>query len=75
MGCECCLVLDAPIQTLAAEDTQFNFGHVEPTAMLGRVMKVQAAQPPLRFHWGKRGVEQSRDIGVEIVQDPGEKDI
>ena len=29
-------------QTLAAEHTQLNLRHVEPTAMLGSVMKLQA---------------------------------
>ena len=51
-----------------AEHTQFNLGHIEPTAMFGRVVELQA----LCDSCGLRGVEslvqRSQLVGVEIVQ-------
>jgi hypothetical protein len=38
------LVGDAAIQTLRREHAEFGFGHVEPTAVLGRVMPLCAAE-------------------------------
>jgi hypothetical protein len=38
------LVGDAAIQTLRREHAKFGFGHVEPTAVLGRVMPLCAAE-------------------------------
>src|SRR6476646_12243257 len=32
------LVGDPPIEALARQDTEFRFGHIQPTAVLGRVM-------------------------------------
>ena len=36
------LAFDAAVQTLTAENTQFGLGHVQPTAMLGRVVDFQS---------------------------------
>ena len=38
------LVGDAAIQTLRREHAEFGFGHVEPTAVLGRVVPLCAAE-------------------------------
>jgi hypothetical protein len=35
---------DASIQTQPAQNANFNFGHIQPARMLGRVMKLHAAQ-------------------------------
>ena len=32
---------NAAIQTLLGEDSEFTFGHIEPTAMLRRIVKFQ----------------------------------
>ena len=40
---------NAAIQTLAGEDGEFAFGHIEPTAMLGGVVKLQLARDPAGF--------------------------
>ena len=37
------LVGDAAIQTLRREHAEFGFGHIEPTAVLGRVVPLCAA--------------------------------
>ena len=36
----------APVQALAAEDTQLDLGHVQPTAVLGRVVDLQLVRQP-----------------------------
>jgi hypothetical protein len=33
---------DAPVQALATQDAQLDFRHIQPTAMLGRVVKLQS---------------------------------
>jgi hypothetical protein len=38
------LVGDAAIQTLRREHAEFGFGHIEPTAVLGRVVPLCAAE-------------------------------
>ena len=38
---ECRFVRDAPMQALARQDTEFDLGHIEPTAVLGGVVKFQ----------------------------------
>src|SRR5262245_11132046 len=39
---EGCRGADAPVQTLATQHAELEFRHVQPTAMFGRVMKLQA---------------------------------
>ena len=49
-----------------AEHTQFNLGHIEPTAMFGRVVELQVLRSGLR---GLESlVQRSQLVGVEIVQ-------
>ena len=47
------LVGDAAIQTLRREHAEFGFGHVEPTAVLGRVVPFEALDEPARLGRGK----------------------
>ena len=46
-------IRDAPLQTLPAEDRQLQFGHVEPTAMGGGVVPLQALGDATGFRRGK----------------------
>ena len=39
LGCDRGAILQTPIKTLAIKDTDFNFGHVEPTGVLRGVME------------------------------------
>ena len=39
----------APIQTLPTENVQFEFCHVQPAAMLGRVVAFEALRKSQRF--------------------------
>ena len=38
------LIGDTAIQTLRRENAEFGFGHIEPTAVLGRVVPLCAAE-------------------------------
>ena len=49
----------APIETLVAQHRQFAFGDVQPTAVLGRVMKVQLAGDAARFRCREGGVQRT----------------
>ena len=62
-------ITDAPIPTFPAEHAQFQFGHVEPTAMLGRVVKLQAFENAAGFGRRKGFVQGRRPMGVQVVQD------
>src|SRR5271169_172905 len=61
------LVGDAAIQTLRREHAEFGFGHVEPTAVLGRVVPFEALDEPARLSGGEGFVERGGLVGVEIV--------
>src|SRR5216684_7645890 len=49
---------DAAIQTLGLENTEFGFGHVEPAAVLGRVMPFEPFGEAARLGGGKGLVER-----------------
>jgi len=51
------LVGDAAIQTLRREHAEFGFGHVEPTAVLGRVVPFEALDQSSGFGGRKGFVE------------------
>ncbi len=61
-------VRDAAIQTLALQDTQLDFGHIQPTAMLGRVMKFELLQNATGVCGFKGLIERRGFVRVEIVQ-------
>ena len=48
-------VAQAPIETLLSQGAQLNLGDVEPTAVFGRVMKLQAPGQAPSF-WGREGL-------------------
>src|SRR3989304_5701593 len=63
-----CFAAQSAIQTLYGQDRDFDLGHVQPTAMLGCVMKLQfPGQLPRLLGW-KSLVKRSRRMGVEIIQ-------
>src|SRR5947208_1312426 len=51
---------EASIQTLLPQHGQFDLGHVEPTAVFGRVMKLQFPRDPPRLGGRERLVEGRR---------------
>src|SRR5574341_1186719 len=56
-----------PPQALLAEHAQFDFRHVQPTAIAGRVMDLQAAGQPMGLGRRKSFVERGQMVGVEII--------
>ncbi len=46
---ECCDIRDTPGETLPGQDGQLGFRHVEPAAVLWRVMPLEAPGDPLCF--------------------------
>src|SRR5262245_53193772 len=62
------LIRDALRQALPRQDRQFDLGHVQPTAVLGRVVDLQAGGDPSRL-LGREGlVERSQGVDVQVVQ-------
>ena len=57
-------VRDATIQALTTKVTQFNLGHVEPTAVLGRVLQFQAVENAPRFGGRENFVKRNRSALV-----------
>src|SRR6266545_2736717 len=61
------------IQTLTLKDAQFDFGHIEPTAMLRSVMELQLPENPTCFLRRKSFIEGGWLMGVELIhRDPDE---
>src|SRR6266403_3351302 len=58
-----------PIKALASEDTDLDFRHVEPTAVLRRVVKYDATQQGLRGSDAEHLLKADTEMGIEVVQD------
>src|SRR5579864_2566515 len=56
------------IETLVAQDGQFAFGNVQPTAMFGSRVKFELAGDAARFGCWEGRVQRGELVGVEIVQ-------
>src|SRR5499427_10298551 len=56
-----------PVQTLSSQDTQFDFGHIQPTAVLGCVMPFELFQNAPRFCGGKGCIERGGFVRVQVV--------
>src|SRR5438067_5163634 len=54
-------------QATPLEDTDLDLSHIEPTAMLRRIMHLQSLPDALGFLSRKRFVEAGRRMGVEII--------
>src|ERR1700746_484223 len=61
------LVGDAAVETLRGENGEFGFRHIEPTAVLWRVMPFEPLDEPSCFVWWKSLVERCVFMGVEIM--------
>src|SRR5574341_930124 len=66
---ECLFISNATVKTLSTQHTQLNFSHIEPTAVLGRVVKLQFPQYPSGFCWLKCFVQRCWLVHVQVVQD------
>ena len=65
---ERCFVGDAAIEALLLEDAQFDLGHVQPTPMLGGIMKLELPGDPPRLGRLKRFLQRRDLMRIEIVQ-------
>src|SRR5918992_854868 len=61
------VVWDTLIQALPTQNAQLDFCHVQPTAVLGRIMKLQLLQQAPGLRWGKSLVQRGRFVRVEVV--------
>jgi len=61
---------DLPVQTLSVHGIQFNLGHVEPTAMFGRVMDLRAFRQLPGFLRFKNLVERGKTMGFLVFCAP-----
>src|SRR5215831_4653750 len=58
---------DSSIQTLTAQGGRFDFGHVEPATIAGRVMDLQTPRQTVRFR-SREGLVERRDaVGIEVI--------
>jgi hypothetical protein len=65
MALQRCLVAD-PVRQIAAEGAQLDFGHVQPRAVLGRVMDLETVGDALGLLGRERLVERGRGVGIEL---------
>src|SRR3989337_2760771 len=61
------LVGDPSVQTLPTQNTQVDLGHIEPTAVLGRVVNLQLVGKALGLGWRKRFIQRAWAMGVELI--------
>src|SRR3990172_2010511 len=62
------LILEPPPQTLALQDADLQFGHVQPTCMDGRIVKLDATQERGGGLVTKYLLKAGADMRVEVVQ-------
>ena len=60
-------MINPSIQTLLDEDVEFDLGHVQPTAVLGRVDELETIPQRFGGRGRKRLVERARAVSIEIV--------
>ena len=58
---------NAAVEALDGQNTEFGLRHVEPTAVLGRVMPFEPLAQPSRFGGGEGRVKRRRRVRREIV--------
>ena len=63
------LGVQPPVQALAIHDVDLRFGHIQPTAVLGGVMKFKLIQDPACLGWGESLVEARPVMRVQVILD------
>ena len=61
------LIGNAAVEALMSEDAELGLGHVQPTAMLGRVVPLEPLDEAAGLGGGKDGVERCGRVRAEIV--------
>jgi hypothetical protein len=62
-----CHFVDTPVEALTGKDAQFRLRHVQPTAMLGRVVNLQSLPQSSCFCRGERLVECPTRVRIQVV--------
>lgn len=62
-------VCNTPVQALPGQYSDLDFGHVQPTGMLGCVVKLDSAQQPGGSPRSQDVFETLSEVGVQVVQD------
>src|SRR3972149_8333753 len=62
-------VRQTPVQTLAIEDADLDFSHIEPTGVFRSVVKDDAAQKCPRLFDAEHFLEALAEVGIEVVHD------
>jgi hypothetical protein len=69
-----CSIGNAPIQTLSYQEAEFTLRHSEPTAVLGRTVKLQSIEDSLGFPQLEYSASRSQNVDVESIRDHGNTD-
>jgi len=67
LGNEGVAVWQAPIQTLAIQNADFDFSHIEPTGVFRGVVKDDATQKRFRRLDAEHFLEALAEVGIEVV--------
>ncbi len=62
-------IRNPPVQALAGADTEFQFGDIEPTPVLGGVVNLQALRPASGSFRIEGLVERTQFMGAEVIAD------
>src|SRR3954451_7955616 len=62
----------ATVEALALQDAQLDLGHVEPTAMLGRVVDLQFVRQALRLGRRERLLQRGGRVSVQLIHHQGQ---
>ena len=57
------------VEALSAEVAKFNFSHIQPTAVFGRVMNFQFIRQPFGLCGFKSLIQRGFVMGVQIIHD------
>jgi len=60
-------VIDPAVETLPFEYAQLDLGHVQPTALLGCVVELEAIKVRLSNVWWEELIEAGRIVCVELI--------
>jgi len=59
--------VDPTVEALPRKNTQFGLRHIQPTAMLGRIVDLQSLPQSPRLHGGKGFVQCPTGVRIQIV--------
>ena len=69
LGAHLLQVVEAPIQTLAGQHTEFDFGHIEPTAFLRRIVHLKLLSKLKCVVRRQDLIKRTGCMGIQVVLD------